>query len=53
MGKKIESKPSVSKTVEIRRITNGYIVGRWGPKGQVEQFAKTKAEAKKKAEGML
>ena len=49
------SPPSLttSKSVEVKRISNGYIVSTWGPKGQKEKFAKTKKDAKVIAGTML
>ena len=44
---------TTSKTVEVKKISNGYIVSTWTPKGQKERFAKTKKEAKIVAGRML
>jgi len=44
---------SASKSVEVKRISNGYIVSTWTAKGQKEKFASTKKEAKIIAGQML
>jgi hypothetical protein len=44
---------SPSKSVEIKRIQNGYIVSTWGLKGQKEKYAKTQKEAKEIAGKMF
>jgi len=44
---------TTSKTVEVKKISNGYIVSTWTPKGQKERFARTKKEAKIVAGRML
>ena len=41
----VSSRPT-SKSVEIRKIQNGFVVSTWTPKGQKEQFAKTQNDAK-------
>ena len=44
---------SVSKSVEVKKISNGYIVSTWVNGGNKEKFAKTKKEAKIIAGKML
>ena len=44
---------TTSKSIEVKKISNGYIVSTWTPKGQKEKFAKTKKEAKVIAGRML
>lgn len=44
---------TTSKTVEVKKISNGYIVSTWTPQGQKERFARTKKEAKIVAGRML
>jgi len=41
----VSARPT-SKSVEIRKIQNGFVVSTWTPKGQKEQFAKTQNDAK-------
>jgi hypothetical protein len=58
MAKKKTSKArevpvTVSKSVEVKKISNGYIVSTWTDKGQKEKFVKTKKEVKIVAGRML
>ena len=42
-----------NKSVEIERISNGFVVSTWTEKGRKAKFAPTKAEAKTVATSML
>jgi hypothetical protein len=41
------------KTVDIKRVSNGYVVSTWTDKGEKAKIAKTKQEAKDIAANML
>ena len=47
------SMPTKSKSVDIKRVSNGYVVSTWTDKGEKAKIAKTKAEAKEIAVKML
>ena len=42
-----------SKSVELKQISNGYVVSMWTDKGQKEKYARTLKEAKIVAGKML
>ena len=52
---KVHEAPAMprSRSVDIEKIVNGYVVSTWRPKGPIKKFAKSEKEAKKIAGEML